>query len=101
MHPGRRDPYEIAVLCESDGCGGSRTIHETWRIGTQLRIAPPVNHFSLHADSRPAVLIAGGIGITPIRAMAQALRSRNIPFELHCTRRPPRIWPTVTSSPAN
>jgi ferredoxin-NADP reductase len=88
-HPGRHDIYEIAVLCESDGRGGSKTIHETWRIGTQLRVAPPINHFSLHADLRPAVLIAGGIGITPIRAMAQALRSSNIPFELHYTGRTP------------
>jgi ferredoxin-NADP reductase len=81
--------YEIAVLCESDGRGGSRTIHETWQIGTQLRVAPPINHFPLHTDSRPAVLIAGGIGITPIKAMAQALQSRNVPFELHYTGRTP------------
>lgn len=87
--PGRRDSYEIAVLCESDGRGGSRTIHATWRIGTQLRVAPPVNHFPLHTDSRPAILIAGGIGITPLRAMAQALRSRNAAFELHYTARTP------------
>lgn len=87
--PGLRDVYEIAVLCESDGRGGSRTIHETWQIGTQLRVAPPINHFPLHADSRPAVLIAGGIGITPIKAMAQALRRRNVPFELHYTGRAP------------
>jgi ferredoxin-NADP reductase/predicted pyridoxine 5'-phosphate oxidase superfamily flavin-nucleotide-binding protein len=87
--PGRHDMYEIAVLCESGGRGGSRTIHETWQIGTQLRVAPPINHFPLHTDSRPAVLIAGGIGITPIKAMAQALQSRNVPFELHYTGRTP------------
>jgi ferredoxin-NADP reductase/predicted pyridoxine 5'-phosphate oxidase superfamily flavin-nucleotide-binding protein len=88
-HPGRHDVYEIAVLCERDGRGGSRTIHETWRIGMQLRVALPINHFPLHTDARPAVLIAGGIGITPIRAMAQALRSRDVPFELHYTGRTP------------
>jgi ferredoxin-NADP reductase len=87
--PGRRDMYEIAVLREDDGDGGSRAIHETWRIGTQLRIAPPINHFSLHTDVRPAVLIAGGIGITPIKPMAQALRRRKVPFELHYTGRTP------------
>jgi ferredoxin-NADP reductase/predicted pyridoxine 5'-phosphate oxidase superfamily flavin-nucleotide-binding protein len=81
--PERHDVYEIAVLCERDGRGGSRAIHETWRIGTQLRATPPINHFPLHTDSRPAVLIAGGIGITPIKTMAQALRRRNVPFELH------------------
>ena len=88
-YPGRHDVYEIAVLCESDGRGGSRAIHATWRIGMQLRVAPPINHFPLHTDARPALLIAGGIGITPIRAMAQALRSRKVPFELHYTGRTP------------
>jgi len=87
--PSRRDVYEIAVLHERDGRGGSKAIHETWRIGTQLRVASPINHFPLHADSRPAVLIAGGIGITPIRAMAQALRRRSVPFELHYTGQTP------------
>jgi ferredoxin-NADP reductase/predicted pyridoxine 5'-phosphate oxidase superfamily flavin-nucleotide-binding protein len=89
MHPDRHDLYEIAVLCESDGRGGSRAIHASWRIGTQLRVTPPINHLPLHNDARPAVLIAGGIGITPIKAMAQALRSRNAIFELHYTGRTP------------
>jgi len=57
--PERHDMYEIAVLCESDGRGGSRTIHEIWRIGTQLRVAPPINHFPLHADSRRASVCTG------------------------------------------
>ncbi|RFC35511.1 MAG: hypothetical protein DID90_2727554416 [Candidatus Nitrotoga sp. LAW] len=87
--PGHHDMYEIAVLRESDGRGGSQAIHETWQIGTRLRVAPPGNHFPLHADSRPAVLIAGGIGIAPIKAMAQALRRRDIPLELHYTGRSP------------
>jgi ferredoxin-NADP reductase/predicted pyridoxine 5'-phosphate oxidase superfamily flavin-nucleotide-binding protein len=88
-HPDRRDMYEIAVLREDDGRGGSRAIHETWQIGTQLRVSPPINHFPLHTDTRPAVLIAGGIGITPIKAMAQALKARGTPFELHYTGRTP------------
>lgn len=87
--PGSRDVYEIAVLRESDGRGGSLAIHENWQIGTQLRVARPINHFPLHADSRSAVLIAGGIGITPIKAMAEALRRRNAAFELHYTARTP------------
>lgn len=87
--PGNHARYEIAVLREDDGRGGSQAIHATWQVGTRLRVAPPVNHFPLHADSRPAVLIAGGIGITPIKAMAQALRRRNLAFELHYTARTP------------
>jgi ferredoxin-NADP reductase/predicted pyridoxine 5'-phosphate oxidase superfamily flavin-nucleotide-binding protein len=82
-HPHRRDLYEIAVLREEAGRGGSAAIHATWRIGTRLALDHPANQFPLHDDIRPAVLIAGGIGITPIKAMAQALKARGNPFELH------------------
>ncbi len=82
-HPHRRDLYEIAVLREEAGRGGSSAIHATWRIGTRLALDHPTNQFPLHEDDRPAVLIAGGIGITPIKAMAQALKARGTPFELH------------------
>lgn len=82
-HPHRRDTYEIAVLHEEAGRGGSAAIHATWQIGTRLALDQPTNQFPLHDDERPAVLIAGGIGITPIRAMAQELKARDIPFELH------------------
>lgn len=85
--PASPDRYEIAVLREDDGRGGSRAIHAAWQIGTRLRVAPPINHFPLHPDARPAVLIAGGIGITPIKAMAQALKRRKVPLVLHYTGR--------------
>jgi ferredoxin-NADP reductase/predicted pyridoxine 5'-phosphate oxidase superfamily flavin-nucleotide-binding protein len=81
----KRNVYEIAVQREREGRGGSQAIHETWQLGTLLRASRPINHFPLHADSRPAVLIAGGIGITPIKVMAQALKQRKTPFELHYT----------------
>ena len=82
-HPQRRDRYEIAVLREDAGRGGSAAIHATWQIGTRLALDHPVNQFPLHDDNRHAVLIAGGIGITPIRAMALALKARGNSFELH------------------
>jgi hypothetical protein len=82
-HPQRRDLYEIAVLHEEASRGGSVAIHATWQIGTRLALDPAANQFPLHDDDRPAVLIAGGIGITPIKAMAQALKARGTPFELH------------------
>ena len=87
--PGRRNTYEIAVQREQDGRGGSQAIHEKWQLGTLLRVSLPINHFPLHADSRPAVLIAGGIGITPIKAMAHELKQRKAPFELHYTGKTP------------
>jgi ferredoxin-NADP reductase/predicted pyridoxine 5'-phosphate oxidase superfamily flavin-nucleotide-binding protein len=88
-HPARRDMYEIAVLREDDGRGGSAAIHASWAIGTRLNLDRPLNQFALHDDARPAVLIAGGIGITPIKAMAQALQARGTPFMLHYTGRRP------------
>lgn len=86
-HPHRRDMYEIAVLREAAGRGGSAAIHATWQIGTRLALDHPANQFPLHDDDRPAVLIAGGIGITPIKAMAQELKARGTPFDLHYTGR--------------
>ncbi|WP_421863171.1 2Fe-2S iron-sulfur cluster-binding protein [Motiliproteus sp.] len=82
-NPARRDIYEIAVLHEPDGKGGSDAIHRHYRLGLQLRVDPPGNHFRLDAEPRPAVLIAGGIGITPIKAMAQTLLSSGRELELH------------------
>ncbi len=81
--PRRRDAYEIAVLREDAGAGGSRGVHEQFDIGLRLRCGLPQNHFRLHADARPAVLIAGGIGITPIKAMAHALKARGGVMQLH------------------
>jgi hypothetical protein len=66
-----------------------RAIHAGWRLGARLAVDAPVNHFPLHADDRPAVLIAGGIGITPIKAMAHALKARGAPFSLHYAARTP------------
>ena len=82
-NPARRDVYEIAVLREEEGSGGSGAVHATYKIGTRLRIDMPANHFALHGDERPALLIAGGIGITPIKSLAQALEARDADFHLH------------------
>jgi ferredoxin-NADP reductase/predicted pyridoxine 5'-phosphate oxidase superfamily flavin-nucleotide-binding protein len=82
-NPVRRDIYEIAVLREAAGSGGSAAVHDCYRIGTRLRIDMPGNHFGLHDDERPALLIAGGIGITPIKSMAQTLERRGADFQVH------------------
>lgn len=84
-----RDRYEIAVLNEEAGRGGSAAIHAGWQLGTRLALELPANHFPLHPDERPTLLIAGGIGITPIRAMAQELRERGQAFTLHYLGRSP------------
>jgi len=82
-NPQRRDIYEIAVLREESASGGSAAMHETCQIGTRLHVDLAANHFGLHGDERPALLIAGGIGITAIKSMAQALTNRGADFQLH------------------
>ncbi len=82
-NPLQRDYYEIAVLREEKGRGGSAYIHDHFAVGTELQSSIPSNHFPLHADASPAVLIAGGIGITPLFAMAQTLSQRGRRFQLH------------------
>ena len=82
-NPLRRDAWEIAVLREEEGTGGSCAVHASFEIGMTLNVGLPENHFPLHLDERPAVLIAGGIGITPIKSMAQALEQKGGDFHLH------------------
>jgi len=82
-HPHLRDRYEIAVQRENGGRNGSITIHDGWQIGLRIRTKPPENNFSLHSDERPSLLIAGGIGITPIRAMEQTLVARGSKLSIH------------------
>jgi ferredoxin-NADP reductase len=82
-NPARRDIYEIAVQKEADGKGGSQAVHDNFTLGLQLNCQPVKNHFPLQLDERPVVLIAGGIGITPIKAMAQALKANGKYFQVH------------------
>jgi ferredoxin-NADP reductase/predicted pyridoxine 5'-phosphate oxidase superfamily flavin-nucleotide-binding protein len=81
--PAQRDRYEIAVLREDSGTGGSIAAHEKFQLGLKLRCELPQNYFQLHNDQRPAVLIAGGIGITPIKAMARAINAQTNVLHLH------------------
>jgi len=82
-NPMQQESYEIAVLLEEGGTGGSSYIHAHYEIGMQLNCGMPRNDFALHGDDRSAVLIAGGIGITAIRAMALALKNEGRNFQLH------------------
>ncbi|MDD1610170.1 MAG: pyridoxamine 5'-phosphate oxidase family protein [Methylococcaceae bacterium] len=82
-NPARRDAYEIAVLREENGSGNSVAAHEQFQIGLHLRCSLPQNTFKLHTDSRPAILIAGGIGIAPIKAMAYTLKAQGRYFLIH------------------
>jgi ferredoxin-NADP reductase/predicted pyridoxine 5'-phosphate oxidase superfamily flavin-nucleotide-binding protein len=81
--PALRHAYEIAVLREHQGSGGSHAVHESFGLGLRLRCDLPQSYFHLHEGTRPAVLIAGGIGITPLLSMAQALHRRGVQMQLH------------------
>jgi vanillate O-demethylase ferredoxin subunit len=78
--PGGR--YRIAVKREDAGRGGSRWLHEHMAVGDRLRIRAPRNQFRLAAQAEHHCLLAGGIGITPLLAMAQALWIAGAAFEL-------------------
>ncbi len=82
-NPARTEAWEIAVLREDAGSGGSRAVHEQFSPGLGMRIDVPQNNFPMHTDKRPVVLIAGGIGITPIKAMAETLKAGGRPMHLH------------------
>jgi ferredoxin-NADP reductase len=75
--------YRIAVERQADGRGGSRYLHDEVAVGATLSIAAPRNEFQLNLHEADRVLVAGGIGVAPIYAMARRLVKRNIPFQLH------------------
>jgi ferredoxin-NADP reductase/predicted pyridoxine 5'-phosphate oxidase superfamily flavin-nucleotide-binding protein len=81
--PSQNNFYEIAVLHEVEGRGGSHFIHEHYQLGMQLHCGLPRNDFELQSDESPVVLIAGGIGITPILAMARTLKQTGRVFQYH------------------
>ncbi len=82
--------YLIAVLRDPSSRGGSISMH-AMSVGDVIEISEPKNHFPLRHDARRSVLIAGGIGITPILAMAKHLSNIAACFELHyCSRTPDR-----------
>ena len=79
--------YLIAVLREPSSRGGSQAMHEQVKVGDVLSISPPKNHFALAHDAKRHLLLAGGIGVTPILCMAERLAATGAEFELHyCTR---------------
>ena len=68
--------YEIAVLHLSDGKGGSAFMHTQLKEGHTVTYSGPINVFPLSNKAQHHVLIAGGIGITTLRAMTYELRSK-------------------------
>ena len=81
--PGLTGVYRIGVKREPEGRGGSRYMHDSVQVGDVLDLSVPRNNFTLRRDAARTVLIAGGIGITPLLAMAQTLARQRLTWELH------------------
>ena len=73
--------YRIAVQRE-DRQRGSQRIHDSFEVGTQLKISHPINNFPLDRHAQRTLLIAGGIGITPVFSMLRTLVRQGREFEL-------------------
>lgn len=78
---GEPENYRFAVQLEPDSAGGSRHMHGM-QVGDTIEATLPHNDFPLEPQA-PALLIAGGIGVTPIISMAQQLKQTGTPFRFH------------------
>ncbi|MGA7815396.1 PDR/VanB family oxidoreductase [Caballeronia sp.] len=84
--PTERHRYVIGVLRDPNSRGGSVAVHDEIVEGTILHISEPKNHFALKPAKR-SLLLAGGIGVTPILCMAEQLAKVGADFRMHyCTR---------------
>ncbi len=82
-----RHRYVIAVQKDRASRGGSLWVHDKLGPGDLIKISPPRNNFALAEDAPQSILIAGGIGITPILGMVRQLNAMRRPWRLHyCTR---------------
>jgi len=89
--PGISDRYQIAVLNVPQGRGGSKAMHERLRPGDLIEVSKPHNFFPLVDGAKHYLLLAGGIGITPLMAMLEQLEANQQSYHLHyCTTSPER-----------
>jgi len=78
--------YQIAVLLDPATRGGSASVHRDIRINQIIHVSLPRQNFPM-VDAKHSILIAGGIGVTPLLSMAERLANINAGFEMHyCTR---------------
>ena len=81
--PEDRSVYQIGVLKEEEGKGGSKLMHRIFSEGRKIFISKPINHFPLDETASKSFLLGGGIGITPMIAMAHRLYRIGADFEMH------------------
>ncbi len=87
--PGCRTKYLVAVQREADGRGGSVWMHDSLRVGQEMSASAPSNDFHLDEEANDSILIAGGIGITPILSMIERLDAIGRPWQLFYASRTP------------
>lgn len=78
-----RNRYVIGVWKDANSRGGSKALHLEVNAGDTLQVGLPRNRFRVPRSTKRAVLLARGIGVTPILSIADYLKSEQIPFELH------------------
>ncbi|MES2258088.1 MAG: PDR/VanB family oxidoreductase [Pseudomonadota bacterium] len=89
--PAESHRYLLCVLRDPASRGGSQAVHELVKEGDELDISAPKNHFALAREAHHSLLLAGGIGVTPILCMAERLAATSAGFEMHyCSRAPER-----------
>ncbi|MBX2884567.1 MAG: 2Fe-2S iron-sulfur cluster binding domain-containing protein, partial [Granulosicoccus sp.] len=81
--PADRTRYQIGVLREDEGRGGSTLMHRIFSEGRKIFISKPINHFPLAQEATRHLLMGGGIGVTPMIAFCHELYARQSDFELH------------------
>jgi len=85
--PSDQGRYVVGILRDRNSRGGSRFVHEHLRVGIELKISQPRNNFALDSRASHSVLVAGGIGITPIYCMFRQLLALGRSAELnYCAR---------------
>ena len=82
-NPRDRSTYQIGVLREDEGRGGSALMHRIFNEGRTVFVSKPINHFELVEDAAKTFLMGGGIGITPMIAFAHRLHALGADFEMH------------------
>lgn len=83
VNEGEQHRYMVGVKLDRQSRGGSRFMHDDLRVGAVLKVSLPRNNFPLDEDAEHTILVAGGIGITPVAAMAKRLENIGKAWELH------------------
>jgi ferredoxin-NADP reductase len=84
---GERNRYVIAVNNDPASRGGSKYVHENIKANDVIDVSEPRNNFKLNEDAAHSVLIAGGIGVTPMLSMGRRLKELGKKWEIHYSAR--------------